>query len=94
MGGGCGGAGRSSALEGSLDLEVVEGRADLASAPKGSIAVDVESLRTGNKLYDRELERQLEVRKYPRIRGEVREVERARFGADGTGCRAISLFTG
>jgi len=64
----------SSALEGSLDLEVVEGHADLASAPQGSIAVDVESLKTGSKLEDRELERQLQVRKYPRIRGEVRAV--------------------
>jgi polyisoprenoid-binding protein YceI len=64
----------SNALEGSLDLEVEDGRADMASAPKGSIAVDVESLRTGSKLEDRELERQLQVRKYPRIRGEVREV--------------------
>jgi polyisoprenoid-binding protein YceI len=64
----------SNAVEGSLELEVVEGRADLASAPKGSIAVDVESLKTGSKLEDRELERQLQARKYPRVRGEVREV--------------------
>jgi len=64
----------SNALEGSLDLEIVEGRAELSSAPNGSIAVDVESLKTGSKLEDRELERQLQVRKYPRIRGDVREV--------------------
>ncbi len=35
----------------------------------------MDSLKTGNMLYDRELERQLEVRKYPRIRGEILEVK-------------------
>src|SRR5262249_52950961 len=30
---------------------------------------------TGNGLYDRELERRLEVQRYPRLRGEVREVK-------------------
>jgi polyisoprenoid-binding protein YceI len=64
----------SNAVEGSLELEVASGHADLSKTPKGSIALHVESLKTGNRLEDRELERQLQVRKYPRIRGEVREV--------------------
>jgi polyisoprenoid-binding protein YceI len=71
----------SNAVEGSLEVEVSNGRADLSKMPKGSITIDVESLKTGNRLEDRELERQLQVRKYPRIRGEVREV----VGADGKG---------
>jgi polyisoprenoid-binding protein YceI len=65
----------SAALEGSIELELVDDRVNLASPPKGSISVDVESLKTGSRREDRELERQLQMRKHPRIRGEVREVE-------------------
>lgn len=64
----------STALEGCLEFEVVNDRADLASAPTGTITLDVQSLKTGSRLEDRELERQLQVQKYPRIRGELREV--------------------
>jgi polyisoprenoid-binding protein YceI len=37
-------------------------------------------LKTGSKLEDLELERQLQVRKFPRIRGEVREVAALKDG--------------
>ena len=40
----------------------------------------MDSLKTGNMLYDRELERQLDVRKYPRIRGEIVEVKELEAG--------------
>ncbi len=40
----------------------------------------MDSLKTGNALYDRELERQIEVRKYPRIRGEILEVKEIEAG--------------
>jgi polyisoprenoid-binding protein YceI len=64
----------SAALSGYVETEIGAGGVDLKSAPQGRIEVEVESLRTGNGLYDRELERRLDTRKYPRIRGEILEV--------------------
>jgi polyisoprenoid-binding protein YceI len=64
----------TGAIGGFVETEFDNGRVDLKVAPRGRIEVEVESLKTGNMLYDRELERQLDVRKYPRIRGEILEV--------------------
>ena len=40
----------------------------------------MDSVKTGNMLYDRELERQLDVRKYPRFRAEIVEVKELEAG--------------
>ena len=64
----------SSAVQGEIDVQMVDGHIDLTAAPKGSLELEVESLQTGNRLYDRQIESQLEVRKYRRIRGEVKQV--------------------
>ena len=64
----------SSDVSGFIEAEIGADAIDLKVQPQGRIDVDVESLKTGNALYDRELERQLNVRKYPRIRGEVLQV--------------------
>jgi polyisoprenoid-binding protein YceI len=65
----------TAGVGGYLEAEIDGGQPDLKVPPQGKIEVDVDSLKTGNALYDRELERQLEVRKYPRIRGEILEVK-------------------
>jgi polyisoprenoid-binding protein YceI len=59
-------------LEGYFDAEIVGARLDPSGPPSGCVEIDADRLKTGNGLYDRELERRLEIRKYPRIRGEVR----------------------
>jgi polyisoprenoid-binding protein YceI len=41
----------------------------------GNVELDASLLKTGNGLYDRELERKLEMRKYPRVRGRVISVK-------------------
>jgi polyisoprenoid-binding protein YceI len=64
----------SSAVTGYIEIELNGDAPDLKVAPRGRIDVDVESLKTGNRLYDVELVRQLDTRKYPRIRGEILEV--------------------
>jgi len=64
----------SAAIAGYLETEVSGSGLDLKVPPQGRNEVEVESLKTGNALYDRELERRLETRKYPRIRGEILEV--------------------
>jgi polyisoprenoid-binding protein YceI len=61
-------------VTGYIEIELNGGAPDLKVAPQGRIDVDVESLKTGNVLYDHELPRQLDTRKFPRIRGEILEV--------------------
>jgi len=65
----------TTGMGGYIETEMAAAGPDLKVAPQGRIEVDVDSLKTGNALYDRELERQIEVRKYPRIRGEILEVK-------------------
>jgi polyisoprenoid-binding protein YceI len=70
----------TTGMGGYIETEMAPGGPDLKVAPQGRIEVDVDSLKTGNALYDRELERQIEVRKYPRIRGEILEVKEVDAG--------------
>ena len=64
----------TTGFEGYIDAEVRDGRLDVAAPVAAHIELEVERLKTGNSLYDYELERRLEVRRYPLIRGDVREV--------------------
>lgn len=64
----------SSALSGAIELELAGGDLDLSKPPSGTLELEAESLKTGSRLEDSALERQLEVRKFPRIRGQVRQV--------------------
>jgi polyisoprenoid-binding protein YceI len=64
----------SGELSGYIEAEIGPGGFDLKTRPQGRIEVQVESLKTGNGLYDREVERRLETRKFPRIRGEILDV--------------------
>lgn len=67
-------------MGGFVEAELNPGGLDLKVTPQGKLEVDVDGIKTGNMLYDRELERQLEVRKYPRIRGEIVEVTELEAG--------------
>ena len=64
----------TTGFEGYLDVEVEAGRLKLDGPVNAHVELEAERLKTGNGLYDRELERKLEVRRYPRIKGDVREV--------------------
>jgi polyisoprenoid-binding protein YceI len=70
----------ATGVGGFVEAELNPGGLDLKVTPQGKLEVDVDSIKTGNMLYDRELERQLEVRKYPRIRGEIVEVTELEAG--------------
>jgi polyisoprenoid-binding protein YceI len=71
----------SAAVSGFIEAEIDAAGLDLKVAPKARIEIEVASLKTGNALYDRELERRLEIRNYPRIVGEVLEVKQIDSGA-------------
>src|SRR5262245_38624959 len=73
-------------LEGYFEAEVSGDRIDASVTPSGRVELDAERLKTGNGLYDHELERRLEMRKFPRIRGEVRamrEIDAGRWAVRG-----------
>ena len=56
-------------------------RLNLDAPVTGRVEIEAELLKSGNALYDREFERRLEIRKYPRIRGEVRSMRALDSGA-------------
>jgi len=61
-------------FEGFIEADTTDGSLHLDVAPKASLALDADRLKSGNGLYDYELERRLDMRRYPRITGEVRSV--------------------
>lgn len=64
----------TNGLEGFIELAIEGGVLNLTVKPRGRIEIDAELLKTGNSLYDRELESKLQMNRYPRVRGEVLEV--------------------
>ena len=61
-------------IRGEAIVEIVDGAPQLDPSPTGWIECDVDQLKSGNKLEDMELRRRLEVKKYPTIRYEARQV--------------------
>jgi polyisoprenoid-binding protein YceI len=64
----------TTGLQGWFEAELNDDRFDAKVPPSGRIELDVDRLKTGNPLYDMEIARRLESRKYPFVRGEVREI--------------------
>lgn len=60
---------------GFLELELDGDQLKVDAPVSGQVELEVDQLRTGNGLYDRELERRLEARRYPVIRGAVLGVQ-------------------
>lgn len=59
-------------LEGFLELVLSDdGRLDPAGEPKGHLELPVDRLQSGNPLYDREMKRRIDARRYPSITGEL-----------------------
>jgi polyisoprenoid-binding protein YceI len=56
---------------------LADGQLDLATQPSGSIEVLVEDLKSMNPLYDREVRKRLDMRRYPKIRADVVEIREA-----------------
>ena len=67
----------TAGLEGFVEMTIVDGHIDATAPVSGSVELDASLLKTGNGLYDRELESKLEMRKYPRVRGRVLSVKAA-----------------
>jgi len=62
----------TTGLEGTLDLDVgPDGRLDLTNEPSGHLELPVGRLSSGNDLYDREMHRRIDARRYPTIKGDL-----------------------
>ena len=75
-------------LEGAIDVDI-DGDGVLTDAgPTAAVEVDVGSLASGNALYDAELRRRIDARRFPRAVVELRSADRVegtdRYQLDGT----------
>lgn len=61
----------TTALTGSAEVPLRDGAIDRSSVPNAAIELAVESLTSGNALYDAEVHRRLDARRYPMIRAEL-----------------------
>jgi polyisoprenoid-binding protein YceI len=71
----------TSALDGYLDVEMIGNRLSTGVGTCGHVEFDVERMKSGNALFDTELLRRIEVRKFPRVKVDTREIR----DGDGTG---------
>jgi len=66
----------TSGLEGFVELQLEPaGSIDLANAPVGRLSLDVERLKSGNRLEDREMQKRVDAKRYPRIEGVLDSME-------------------
>ena len=73
-------SGEATGLEGSIDAEVTDGHVDFGDTPKIRVELPVERLKSGKALEDAEMQRRIDAKRYPTIRGEVREVKESAGG--------------
>jgi hypothetical protein len=69
-------------LIGTIDLDVHAGHLDLSTAPRATLEVAVDHLRSGIELYDKEIHRVIDVRKYRSCSAkllEAREIAPGRY---------------
>ena len=60
----------TSGLQGFVELDLEPtGAVDPASAPVGRLSLDVERLKSGNRLEDREMQKRVDAKRHPRIEG-------------------------
>jgi polyisoprenoid-binding protein YceI len=64
---------RTQGVRGTIELEVRDGKIDLSSAPRAELEIQADLLRSGIDLYDSEIHRRIEVRKYRAIKGQLRD---------------------
>jgi polyisoprenoid-binding protein YceI len=78
----------TTGLEGFFEGEFIGGgRLNLRVPPEGRLELPVQRLSSGNPLYDREMKRRIDARRFPTISGELREMRDTghpgRYSVDG-----------
>ena len=72
--------GEAKGLSGSIEAEVVDGRLNLDGTPQIQLELPVAALKSGKAMEDAEMMRRVDARRYPTIRGVVREVRESSPG--------------
>jgi polyisoprenoid-binding protein YceI len=73
----------TSGLEGYVELALApSGAIDPAVVPSGRLSLAVDRLKSGNRMEDRELQKRIDARKFPRIEGQLEGI--APDGADAS----------
>jgi len=65
---------RADGVIGHIEAEITDGLVDPARHPTAKLALEVERLSSGNALYDAELRRRIDARRFPSTTVELREV--------------------
>ena len=65
----------ATGLEGWLDLDVGDGKINVDQPSSGHLEFPVDNLKSGNALEDRELQRRIDVRRYPTIMGDLKSMK-------------------
>jgi polyisoprenoid-binding protein YceI len=65
----------ATGLEGWLDLEIGAGAINVDQPLSGHLEFPVDNLKSGNALEDRELQRRIDVRRYPTIMGDLKSMK-------------------
>jgi polyisoprenoid-binding protein YceI len=73
--------GEAKGLEGEIVAEVADGRLDLSSQPTMRIELPIDALKSGNALQDKEMQRRVEARRYPKIIGESKDISQQGNGS-------------
>lgn len=71
---------RTQGVTGIIEVDTEPGRLKLSPAPRASIEIGADDLRSGIELYDKEIHRMIEVRKYRTIKCELLEVNEVSAG--------------
>lgn len=71
----------TSGLQGFFEASLTRRGLDLAAPVQGRLELAVGRLSSGNPLYDREMRRRVDARRFPTISGELTGIEQAERGA-------------
>ncbi len=63
--------GQSDEMEGFIDLVLMNGTPDLTAPAAARLEIQVDRIKADNSLFENELHRRLDIRRYPRIVGEL-----------------------
>lgn len=66
--------GHAEGIEGVIEAEVLDGQLDLTAPVRLRLVAPVARLKSGNPLYDEEMQRRVDARHFPTIAAEAREV--------------------
>lgn len=73
----------TSGLEGFVELDLEpSGTIDPAAPPVGRLSLAVDHLKSGNRMEDRELQKRIDAKRFPRIEGQL-----VRIASDGSDAR-------